>query len=39
MEMIDYIIAIAVVVVPVTVLGTTAIAIAGYALLQWVKKK
>ena len=39
MDMIDYIIAVAVVVVPVAALGTTAIAIVGYALLQWVKKK
>tara|TARA_Y100000296_G_C5062460_1_gene200588 strand:- start:205 stop:333 length:129 start_codon:yes stop_codon:yes gene_type:complete len=39
MEMIDYIIAVAVVVVPITVLITTGVAIAGYTLIQTVKKK
>jgi hypothetical protein len=39
MEMIDYIIAVAVVVVPITVLITTGVTIAGYTLLQTAKKK
>jgi len=37
--MIDYIVAMAVVVVPVVLLATTSLAVAGYTLVQLVKKK